>query len=318
MENHELINKVSKLKILVVGDIMLDKYVIGNVNRISPEAPVPIVDVQQEYCTLGGCGNVAKNLSKVGVQTICVAACGVGPEQDKLINLMRAKNINAHMINCRDRVTTIKERIISGDSNTQLLRIDRESTGSVKAARVIGEIIYIIGTKMFIPDIILVSDYNKGVITETLMLYLEELSYKKGIKLIIDPKPENKYVYNQAYAITPNSKEFKSMDIWDNASFKNVIVTMGSDGVLIHKAENFNTMQISAEAVEVFNVTGAGDSFVAIFSICVGLGIDVVQSCRIANKCAAYVVTKPGTAVVPPSVFMKMLTSILPKEKLFD
>lgn len=313
MENHESMDKLSKLKILVVGDIMLDKYIIGNVERISPEAPVPIVDVKNEYCTLGGCGNVARNLSKLGVQTTCIAACGMGPERDKLIKIMAEKHIRSNMVNCRKRPTTIKERIISEDRSTQLLRIDRESTDPIDADRFITEINHVIRTKMFVPDIILISDYNKGVITDDLMEYIEFICYKMEIKLIIDPKPENQYVYAQAFAITPNEKEYQKMTIWESSHFKNIIVTRGKDGVSIVQAEKYAPVDIQAEKVEVYNVTGAGDSFVSIFSVCIGLGIDIIQATRIANKCAAYVVTKPGTTAVPPAIFMKAVTSIFTK-----
>jgi len=308
---------LSKLKFLVIGDIMLDKYVIGDVERISPEAPVPVVDVKKEYCTLGGCGNVAKNLTAVGVQTVCIAACGTGIEKDKLQQIMREKHITSNMVSSRNRVTTVKERIISGDRSTQLLRIDRENTEKVEADRLVTEIHHVIRTNMFVPDVILVSDYNKGVITGELMVFLEELTDKMDIKLIIDPKPSNQDTYSRAYAITPNQKEYKEMTIWENAAFKNIIVTRGSEGVFVARADKFGPVELPAETVEVYNVTGAGDSFVAIFSTCVGLGIDVIQATRIANKCAAHVVTKPGTTAVPYQIFKQVVRSILPEENIF-
>lgn len=306
-------NDLSKLKILVIGDIMLDKYVIGDVERISPEAPVPIVDVKKEYCTLGGCGNVAKNLSKLGVQTTCIAACGTGPEREKLNEIMSHKHIRPAMINCRNRSTTVKERIISENRNTQLLRIDRESRDPIDSHLIITELNHVLRTKMFVPDIILISDYNKGVITAGLMSYIEIMCDKMDIKLIIDPKPTNESAYNKAFAITPNHKEHREMHSLSSPLFKNIIITHGADGVFIARAEKFGPVEIPAEAVEVYNVTGAGDSFVAIFSVCIGLGIDVIQATRIANKCAAYVVTKPGTTAVPPAIFLKAVTSIFPE-----
>jgi rfaE bifunctional protein kinase chain/domain len=310
MEKRESMDKLSKLKILVVGDIMLDKYVIGNVERISPEAPVPVVEVKDEYCTLGGCGNVAKNLSKLGVQTTCVAVCGMGPEREKLNAIMTKKNITPGLVNCRNRPTTVKERIISGDRCIQLLRVDREATDAVKPDTIITEIKHIIRTNAFVPDIILISDYNKGVITYGLMQYIENICDKMNIKLIIDPKPDNELAYSKAFAITPNEKEYRQMNVLQSHKFENIIMTTGSKGVAIMRAEKFGPVEIPAETVEVYNVTGAGDSFVSIFSICIGLGIDVLQATRIANKCAAYVVTKPGTTAVPPSIFMKAVTSI--------
>jgi rfaE bifunctional protein kinase chain/domain len=306
---------LSDLKILVIGDIMLDKYVIGDVDRISPEAPVPVVDVKREYCTLGGCGNVAKNLSNLNVSTTCIAACGTGPGCDRVASIMKRKDLYPGLVRCRDRVTTVKERIISQDRNTQLLRIDRETREPVEDHKIITELKHNIWTKMFIPNIILISDYNKGVITPGLMYQVQDIATKINAKLIIDPKPSNKECYNSAFAITPNHKEFEQMrEIVNSDFFKNIIVTRGSEGVFIPKAEKFGPVSIDAEEVEVYNVTGAGDSFVAIFSICIGMDIDVVQSTRIANKCAAYVVTKPGTTAVPVDIFKKSVRSIIPKE----
>lgn len=306
--------KLSELKILVIGDIMLDKYVIGSVNRISPEAPVPVVDVKKEYCTLGGCGNVAKNLSTIGVQTSCIAACGIDMERDRLMSLMKKKNITPQLVYCRDRVTTLKERIISEDRSTQLLRVDRETRKPIDEIKIKTELNHVIGTQEFIPDIILISDYNKGFITPQLMYHINDVAERIYAKLIIDPKPSNRECYTKAFAITPNNKEFEQMrEIVNNQYFENIIVTHGNQGVSIVKSNGFGMVDLPAEKVEVFNVTGAGDSFVAIFSICIGLGIDVVQASRIANKCAAYVVTKSGTASVPLEVFKNAVKSIFPK-----
>lgn len=305
---------VKDLKILVIGDIMIDRYVIGNVERISPEAPVPVVDVSNEYCTLGGCGNVAKNLARIGVQTYCISACGTSEESNTLISLMKDKNIVSHMAHCRNRLTTIKERIIAKDRSTQLLRIDRETRAPVEAGKILVELGHLIYSGRVIPDIILISDYNKGVITRDLMREIEDISFKKNIKIIIDPKPENEQSYGCAYAITPNIKEYHAMKTLESVRYTNIIVTKGSEGVCIFRMEDGgNPIDIPAEKVDVFNVTGAGDSFVSVFSTCVGMGIDVLQSSRIANKCAAHVVTRPGTSSVPIEIFENAVKSIFPK-----
>jgi rfaE bifunctional protein kinase chain/domain len=306
--------KREDLKILVVGDIMLDKYVVGHVNRISPEAPVPIVDVTEEYYTLGGCGNVAQNLSHLGINTTCIAACGSGPKKDDLFYVLKLNNIRHNMVIDRGRPTTIKERVISENRQTQLLRIDRESRLPVKADKIITEIKFVINTRQFQPDIILVSDYNKGVITQDAMKYITNLCNKIDAKLIIDPKPKNQnaYIYG-CYAITPNEKEYENLTDINYTHHDNIIVTKGKEGVSIIKSRDSYVQDIPGESVEVYNVTGAGDSFVAILSICVGMGIDIIQSCRIANKCAAYVVTQPGTTVVPKLVFEQIVESIFPK-----
>jgi len=307
-------NELNKLKILVVGDIMLDKYVIGNIERISPEAPVPVVDVTKEYYTLGGCGNVARNLSKLGVETYCVGAAGLDGNKDILMQTLRLSNIHAHITQIKKRPTTVKERIIAKDRSTQLLRIDREDRSQISHEKIISEIRHIMISNCVTPDIILVSDYNKGVVTRELMKELEQISYKSDIKLIIDPKPANYNIYEKAWAITPNEKEFGSMTLRQYDFFDNVIVTLGAKGVKIVKSYNCDkTCRIAGEPVDVFNVTGAGDSFVAVFSTCAALGMDVINSSRIANKCAAYAVTKPGTSSVPLEIFNKAVKSLFPE-----
>lgn len=315
MENSELINQVHELKVLVVGDIMLDKYVVGDVERISPEAPVPIVDVTNEYYTLGGCGNVAKNLAKLETQTYCVAVTGVDSERDRTINLLSNNFIKPYLINDRSRPTTVKERIISDQRQVQLLRIDREKRTPVDPKYIITEINHILQVKGMTPDIIVVSDYHKGVISRSLMKFLEGIP----AKLIIDPKPSNCSSYDRGFAITPNEKEYP--DISEQITlthFDNIIVTRGKDGVRIIRPHRMNYLDIPGKEVEVYNVTGAGDSFVAVFSVCVGVGMSVTQSAAIANECAAYVVTKPGTSTVPPKIFWSAVDENLIKENAID
>jgi rfaE bifunctional protein kinase chain/domain len=286
------------LKILVIGDIMLDKYVIGNVDRISPESPVPVVEVMEEFYTLGGCGNVAKNLATIGAQTACVAVSGKDKGHQTLHLLMGKYNIKARLVLGSKRPTTVKERIISNHRQIQMLRIDRESKDEVYYKKIISEIAFLKNIKHFHPDIILVSDYCKGVITRDLMKLLETMP----AKLIIDPKPAHQYLYKKCFAMTPNEKEYGQMDIWENEGFENVIVTRGKDGVTVYRPRT-PYINIPGNEVEVYNVTGAGDSFVAVFSICVGLGLNVLEATKVANSCAAYVVTKPGTSCVPYDIF---------------
>lgn len=295
MNVSELVNNVEKVKVLVVGDVMLDKYVIGEVNRISPESPVPVVEVLEEFCTLGGCGNVARNLAVLGVETYCIAVSGMDDGRNELYSLFNKYNINGRMAMQKHRPTTIKERIISEHRQVQMLRVDREKRDDVNASKILMEINFLIKTQQIKPDIILVSDYNKGVITRDLMSKLEKIN----AKLIIDPKPEHQYKYKKCFAITPNEKEYNQMDIWENIGLKNVIVTRGKNGVSIKRVG----VQIPGNEVEVYNATGAGDSFVSVFSICVGLGLNVMTASKVANICAAYVVTKPGTSTVPKDIF---------------
>lgn len=291
--------QLKDVKILVVGDIMLDKYIVGDVNRISPEAPVPVVNVTNEYYTLGGCGNVAKNVASIGAQTACVGICGSDNGYNLIHNYLSDFEIKVGLA-VDGRPTTIKERIISSNRHTQMLRIDRERTDDVSASKIISEINFITHLKNFSPDIIIVSDYNKGVITRDLMEFLEAMS----IKIIIDPKPEHQHLYNKCYAITPNEQEYRMMNIWENTEFKNIIVTRGKDGISILRSEDERgVIEIPGYEAYVFNVTGCGDVVVSVLAVCVAMGMPIKRSAQIANRCAAYTATLPGTSLITKDQF---------------
>ena len=279
---------------------MLDKYVIGDVDRISPESPVPVVDVIKEYYTLGGCGNVAKNVANIGVQTACVGVCGADEGYNLIHSLMDECGITGGLA-VDTRPTTIKERIISSNRHTQMLRIDREKTHDVAATKIISEIKFLRNNIQFNPDIIIVSDYNKGVVTRDLLIYLEESS----IKIIIDPKPENQYKYKKCFAITPNEQEYRQMCIWENLAFKNIIVTRGKDGISILRSEENrgHVVDIPGNEARVYNVTGCGDVVVSVMAVCISMGMSIEDSATTANFCAAHTATLPGTSLISKDKF---------------
>jgi len=289
------------IKILVVGDIMLDKYTVGSVERISPEAPVPVVNVIDEYTALGGCGNVVRNLRSIGVQVDCLAS--IAPDENGKIVGDRLDLTGARsLLFYGSKVTTVKERIISDQRQVQMLRIDREIKKSIDHMLSLDYFIRINCGRRPDYDMVIISDYAKGLISYDLIKFFKD----EGYKIIVDPKPENGYIYNGVYMITPNEKEWNVMKLSSQYTLKNVqyvLETKGKDGMILH---DFNTGQdwpIKSDPVDVYNVSGAGDTVVAVMSLCISMGFEMFQSAVIANTCAAHVVTQPGTSTVPREVF---------------
>jgi len=294
--------EIKDVRILVVGDIMLDKYVVGDVSRISPEAPVPIVKVTDEYYTLGGCGNVVRNIAALGAKVHCAAAISkdkAGSEIANLLNECGAVNVLSYQA----AVTTVKERFIADQRKVQMLRVDRENTELIDPDEIISELeIHMLGDGHY--DIIAISDYGKGVITWDLMEYLKGL----GIPIIIDPKPQNANLYGMPLMITPNKTEWLQMELDNSCKPEFILVTEGRAGMTLYDyRQGRGKAKIDAEPVDVYNVSGAGDTVVAIMAICLSMGTTPLKAAQVANSCAAYVVTQTGTSVVPENIFKRSM-----------
>jgi rfaE bifunctional protein kinase chain/domain len=284
-----------QVNILVIGDIMLDKYIVGNVERISPEAPVPVVHVTEKYSTLGGCGNVVRNIVETGANVTCLSA--VAPDSNGELIKQKLKEIGANRIITHSlNVTTVKERIVANSRKIQMLRVDYEERVDHDVL-IVDEVSNALRDSKY--DCIIISDYNKGAITEKVIHYLETID----IPIIIDPKPPNAGVYkNNIFILTPNEKEWAMMDQHRFSHVPYILVTKGKQGMTLH---DFNkSYEIPAHDVQqVFNVSGAGDTVVGVLGVCTSMGISVVDSAKIANQCASYVVSQPGTTPVSKSVF---------------
>jgi len=285
--------KIEDVKILVVGDIMLDHYIHGDVERISPEAPVPVVHAYDDTFSLGGCGNVVRNIAELEVQVDCVTDFGHDEAGQFIANeLVRLKCRYTNLLS--SKITTQKIRIIGGETQTQMIRIDREDISPVK----FGE--YTNGNY----DIIIVSDYGKGVITKELMNKLHTMN----VPIIVDPKPENIQIYGKVFMITPNRKEWEVIRFY-NPPAEYILLKKGKYGMELISNTGFPIIIIPAAPtpVKVFNVSGAGDTAVAIVAVCITMGFDVERAARIANECAGYVVTQPRTSIVPKELFMEIM-----------
>lgn len=301
--------KLEQLKILVVGDIMLDRYILGTVERISPEAPIPIVRVTEEYCTLGGCGNVVRNLRELGAQVDCLASIGVDIDGETIseeLSYVGAKSL----LFFGSKQSTVKERVIADQRKIQMLRIDREETHSIKPNLPIDTFMRVNSGKSKY-DMIVVSDYAKGMITSGL---IEFLKHEQDARIIVDPKPINGGIYQGVYMVTPNKKEWESMSFSSAYTLHNVkyiLETKGHEGMCLMDNEFDISHDIAAEPVAVYNVSGAGDTVVAVMAVCISMGLDALKSAQVANKCAGYVVTQLGTSVVPKSLFMQNLECVV-------
>ena len=295
--------RLEDLNILVIGDIMLDKYVEGEVERISPEAPVPVVHVYNEYSTLGGCGNVVRNIRELGPQVACLSS--IANDDNGKIVLEKLINLGASPLLVGESETTItKERIIASERKIQMIRVDREVINPIDSQELIDALDCDYSCNEF--DIVIISDYGKGVITKDIIEFLEECE----CKYIVDPKPKNQLSYGHPYMITPNEKECNEMGganqlLINGARY--VLETKGKRGMTLY--DDAQDWQIDAEEVEVYNVSGAGDTVIAVMATCLSMGWNPLDSAIIANKCAGYVVTKPGTSVVPQEMFINILRS---------
>jgi D-beta-D-heptose 7-phosphate kinase/D-beta-D-heptose 1-phosphate adenosyltransferase len=302
----EIINQIGEKKIIVIGDVMLDRYFWGGVSRISPEAPVPVIDVVDETFHLGGAANVANNLKTLGVQPIL---CGlVGDDNSgRIFRDIATENgidIDGLFIDV-ERPTTVKTRIIG--NNQQIARLDRESRELISNR---GER-YIIEFVKSIENLggIILEDYNKGVLSQILIREIISYSKKNNIQVFVDPKFDNFFSFNEVTVFKPNRKEaskalnmpFKNHDDIIEAGKKllnaikcqYVMLTLGADGMMLFDNKG-NIEQIPTKARHVADVSGAGDTTVATLAACMSTGADFIESSMIANIAAGHVVEQPG------------------------
>ena len=306
-----IITNIQSKKVLVVGDLMLDKYVFGLVDRISPEAPIPIVKVENTKLSVGGAGNVIKNLNSLNIKTSFISVIG-NDETGKLLKacFKKLKNIEYALLQDNSRNTTLKTRYIA--NGQQLFRTDQETAAPLNTILKQKVLQYF---KLFIKqaDIIIFSDYEKGLfIDENFCKKLIKLATLKKKKVIIDPKGDNFAKYAGSFFITPNTKEsYKATHINpknNNLAFKcgkyiikkkwsqNVLLTRGENGLSLISKNNVYHLRSNAE--EVFDVTGAGDTVIALFSAALSISNSPIDSAHFANLGASIAVKKIGTSSV--------------------
>jgi len=290
--------------IAVIGDFMIDHYLWGKSNRISPEAPMPVVEVVKEEDRLGGAGNVVNNLLSLGADVIISTV--LGNESERMLKLLKNVNTDGVFID-KNRKTIVKSRVIA--SNHQVIRYDKETKNNI-SKEYEEKILNFLTSKIDEIDLILLSDYNKGVLTESLTQNIIDLANQNDKKLIIDPK-DNFYKYQNAYMIKPNKKELSlatGIEIetkedlikagWalkEELNLKYLLVTLSEDGMAFFGDE---FIQIPTLAREVYDVTGAGDTVLASLGYFMSKNENLIDAMHFANAAAAVVVSKVGSATV--------------------
>ena len=305
------ISKFKNCKVLVVGDLMIDEYLWGEVDRISPEAPVQIVSVKKEDYTLGGSGNVANNLVALGAKVLFAGVTGTGKNAEFLLKKFKDLGVDTSgIVQDPDRQTTIKTRIIA--ENQHILRIDRETKKNIsdKTSNLLSDFIE---EKLKDIDVVLISDYGKGVITEKLLERIVKAAAMHNKPAIADPVGFDYSRYSHVYMLTPNKKEASlasGIEIVNQSTlFKagamlleivhmdKLLITCGKDGMALFE-KNKKPYIISSRALQVYDVSGAGDTVLSVIGLALASGASVKKAAILANYAAGIVVGKVGTATV--------------------
>jgi D-beta-D-heptose 7-phosphate kinase/D-beta-D-heptose 1-phosphate adenosyltransferase len=312
VDHAALVPRLAEARILVVGDAMLDRYVYGEVERISPEAPVPVCRVTDETAMLGGAGNVVRNLAALGAGVEFVAAVGQDDAGAEIATLLAAlAGVRAGLVSTAGRSTTVKTRYFAGIQ--QLLRTDREATGPL-AAKTAEEIVARAEAALDRTDVVVLSDYGKGVLAGPLAGRLIAAAAEAGRPVIVDPKGDDFARYRGASLVTPNRRELAeasrmpaATDDEVIAAARGIIGRCGIAAVLCTRSAEGMTLvtrdaadHLPAEARAVFDVSGAGDTVVAAVAAALGAGMALVDAAMLANVAAGIVVGKVGTAVAWP------------------
>lgn len=296
-------------KIAVLGDIMIDHYIIGSVNRISPEAPVPILESLRDEYRLGGASNVALNISTLDAKTYLIGVIGDDSNSDILLDLLAEKNIDASLIvKDKTRPTTIKTRITS--KKQQIVRVDREVTSPI-SKKIEDKIIANFTSIVKEIDALIIEDYNKGLLTERVITEIIKIAKDNKVIISVDPKVDNFFTYKGVTVFKPNLAELaKNMNhkIIDDSDlqaiawklFKEIkarylVVTLGEKGMLIFEHDK-NIFSLPTYAREVFDVSGAGDTVISTLTLALTLTDSVLESAIIANHAAGVVCGKLGTS----------------------
>jgi len=305
----ELLKSFSDKKILVIGDIMLDHYVWGEVRRISPEAPVPVLEVKSEEYRPGGAANVALNLKALGAQPILLGILGDDNAADFLMQSLNNAGISGdNLLKSKDRKTSLKTRMNA--VNQQILRIDQEDSSMIGSA--LEEQIKALCLKA-LPDAdaVIIEDYNKGLLSEALIEAVILEANLAGLPVAVDPKNDNFFSYSKVDIFKPNyseliaklpaapgtEDEFMAMaaELRSTMSIKHLVVTRGAMGLTIF-SEDGRVHQLPTFAREVYDVTGAGDTVISVLSLAYACGRDILEAATLANHAAGVVCGKKGTA----------------------
>lgn len=315
-ERFDLAQRVAdfaRARILCVGDVMLDRYIYGTVDRISPEAPIPILAVTRETAMLGGAGNVVRNLAALKASCCFVSLIGEDPAGREVTQLIAAEpSVEPNLLPEPDRVTTIKVRYVAGSQ--QLLRADRETIRPAKKTTE-DELVRRAGDDLAHCQAVVLSDYGKGVLSDDVIGRIIAASRAQGRPVIVDPRGSDPKRYAGATVITPNRRELGELagrrvgtpdqirdaahEVMKRGGIEAILVTLSQDGMALFTATG-EEHHLRAEALEVYDVSGAGDTVVALLACALASGRSLLEAAHLASVAAGIVVGKIGTAVVHP------------------
>ena len=298
-------------RVLVVGDLMLDRYILGDVSRISPEAPVPVLAVKRERVVAGGAGNVALNIAGLQARAILAGVVGDDTAGQRLLNILAESGIETGgIVTEQERPTTCKTRVMCG--NHQIVRLDEESSAGLSAAtaeQLLQKVIAILDEGC---HSVILSDYAKGVLGAAFTRQVIAACTARSIPVLVDPKRSDYTPYSGATCITPNLKEFKAasvaiameehemsaagFELMQRLRCQTLLVTQGADGMTLFSGEH--SYHFPALAEEVFDVSGAGDTVISTVATALGAGLEMLTAVQLSNIAASLVVRKSGTAPI--------------------
>ncbi len=321
----QILNAAAKIRMLVLGDVMLDQFIWGGVSRISPEAPVPVVDFERESFMPGGAANVARNLTAFDVPVEIFGAIGTDDAGRRLRILLNEQKIGCSgLVTHPQRYTSVKTRVVA--HKQQMVRIDRETRDHLDG-RLTGRLLAQLKAKLPKAAALIVGDYGKGVVTQPLLNEIKTLCRERGVWLSLDPKPVHHLNLSSLSLITPNRKEaFELANLVDETRHANpladknlmlvaerllnelrpavLLITLGELGMLLCQRGQ-KPFHIPTVAQEVFDVSGAGDTVIATFTLAVAAGASPIEAAILSNHAAGIVVGKIGTAITTPEELIK-------------
>ena len=319
----EAVERLAGKRVLVVGDIMLDAYLMGDADRISPEAPVPVVRIESERYLLGGAGNVARNIAALGGVATLAGAVGEDASASQVRYLVNAEGIRSALIPFSGRPTTVKTRVMA--RRQQMLRLDQEDARPFSAAEQ-EAVLAVLAVELADHDVVILSDYNKGLVSAPFMARFRALLAGCGhpVKVLVDPKPGNAALYGGSYLLTPNTKEtgecaglpVRSREeilaagraILEKVGCPYLLTTLGPDGMALFSGPD--VWHVPTMAQDVFDVTGAGDTVIASVGLGLAAGLELLPACVLANYAAGLVVAQVGAAVASPQALRQVIDDL--------
>ena len=308
---HALIDQFKNKKVLIVGDVMVDAYIIGKVDRVSPEAPVPVVNIEQRDRRLGGAANVAVNIQALQATPILCSVIGQDQEGEELMELLAQQGmVSSAIVRSTSRKTTTKTRVMS--NKHQLLRLDHEQTNDI-IEQENNSLIEAFSQHIHACDVVILEDYNKGVLTQNNIPILIDIALKANKPIAVDPKKNNFLLYKHVSLFKPNLKELKEglnsdlnlkekanlqslvMELHTQLQNKMTMVTLSEDGVMVTDHTLFNF--IPAHIRNIADVSGAGDTVISVAALCLACGIEMKTMAELSNLAGGLVCEESG--VVP-------------------